>query len=183
MSLNITVAKHSCTQRRSHKTKELQKVSIAIQLRTVTFLRFVMFMFWKYYVLKLLHLETITFSDATLRDKSVVLCYVLSQYQKYVWKCMKIRGSILGLTVTGLHSEGRGRCPAHCYPSPGTGGCGSYTRRHSLGPRGCGSSSRGRGRLIRPPWVPPSSEQENFRLFWIFFWRMLVTPLLISPIL
>jgi hypothetical protein len=79
--------------------------------------------------------------------------------------CMKIRGSILGLTVTGLHSEGRGRCPAHHHPSPGTRGCGSCTLGHSLGPRGCGSSSRGRGRLIRPPWVPPFSEQENFRLF------------------
>jgi hypothetical protein len=34
----------------------------------------------KYYVLKLLRLETITFSDAPLSDKNVVLCYVLSQY-------------------------------------------------------------------------------------------------------
>jgi hypothetical protein len=31
---------------------------------TLMFLRFVMFTFWKYYVLKLLRLETITFSDA-----------------------------------------------------------------------------------------------------------------------
>jgi hypothetical protein len=30
--------------------------------------------------LKLLHLETITFSDATLNDINIVLCYVLSQY-------------------------------------------------------------------------------------------------------
>jgi hypothetical protein len=97
--------------------------------------------------------------------------------------CMKIRSSILGLTVTGLHSEGRGRCPAHRYPSPGTRGCGSYTLGHSLRPRGCGSSYRGRGRLIRPPWIPPFSEQKNFRLLWIFFWRMFVTPLLMSPIL
>jgi hypothetical protein len=73
------------------------------------------------------------------------------------------------LTVTGLHSEGRGRCPAHHYPSPGTKGCGSYTLGHSLGPRGCGSSSRGRGGLIRPPWVPPFSEQKNFRLFLYIF--------------
>jgi hypothetical protein len=43
------------------------------------FLRFVMFTFWNYYVLKLLRLETITFSDATLSDINVVLCYVLSQ--------------------------------------------------------------------------------------------------------
>ena len=38
-------------------------------------------MFWNYYVLKLLLLETITFSDATLNDINIVLCYVLSQYQ------------------------------------------------------------------------------------------------------
>jgi hypothetical protein len=37
-------------------------------------------MFWNYYVLKLLRLETITFSDAMLSDINVVLCYVLSQY-------------------------------------------------------------------------------------------------------
>jgi hypothetical protein len=55
------------------------------------FLRFVMFTFWNYYILKLLRLETITFSDATfsdatfsdatLSDINVVLCYVLSQYR------------------------------------------------------------------------------------------------------
>ena len=44
------------------------------------FLRFVMFTFWNYYVLKLLRLETITFSDATLSNINVVLCNVLSQY-------------------------------------------------------------------------------------------------------
>jgi hypothetical protein len=33
-----------------------------------------------YYVLKLLPLETITFSDAMLSDINVVLCYVLPQY-------------------------------------------------------------------------------------------------------
>jgi hypothetical protein len=31
-------------------------------------------------VLILLHLETITFSDAGLQDINLVLCYVLSQY-------------------------------------------------------------------------------------------------------
>ncbi len=36
--------------------------------------------FWNYYVLKLLRLEIITFSDATLSDINIVLCYVLSQY-------------------------------------------------------------------------------------------------------
>jgi hypothetical protein len=44
------------------------------------FLSFVMFTFWNYYVLKLIRLETITFSDATFSDISVVLCYILSQY-------------------------------------------------------------------------------------------------------
>jgi hypothetical protein len=43
------------------------------------FLRFVILMFWIYYVLKLLRLETITFSDATLSDINVMLCYI-SQY-------------------------------------------------------------------------------------------------------
>ncbi len=41
-----------------------------------------MFTFWKNYVLKLLRLETITFSNATLSDINVVLGYVLSQYPK-----------------------------------------------------------------------------------------------------
>jgi hypothetical protein len=40
--------------------------------------------FWNYYVLKLLCLETITFSDATLSDINVVLCNVLLQYR---WWC------------------------------------------------------------------------------------------------
>ncbi len=35
---------------------------------------------WNYYVLKLLRLETIMFSDAMLSNINVVLCYVLSQY-------------------------------------------------------------------------------------------------------
>ncbi len=46
------------------------------------FLHFVLFTFWSYYVLKLLRLETLTFSDATLSDINVVLSYVLSQYHK-----------------------------------------------------------------------------------------------------
>ena len=50
----------------------------------MTFLSFVTFTFWNYEVLKLLHLETITFSDATLSDINVVLCYVLSQYPTHV---------------------------------------------------------------------------------------------------
>jgi hypothetical protein len=49
-----------------------------ITLTTVTFLRFVMFTFWNYNVLKLLRLETITFSDAMLSGINVVLCYVLA---------------------------------------------------------------------------------------------------------
>jgi hypothetical protein len=43
-----------------------------------------MFTFWNYYVLELLRLETITFSDAMLSDINVVLCYILSQYRKYL---------------------------------------------------------------------------------------------------
>jgi hypothetical protein len=58
----------------------ITKLKHHITLTTVTSLRFVMFTFWNYYVLKLLRLETITFSDATLSDINVVLCYVLSQY-------------------------------------------------------------------------------------------------------
>ncbi len=46
----------------------------------MTSLHFLTFTFWNSYVLKLLRLETITFSDATLSDVDVVLCYVLSQY-------------------------------------------------------------------------------------------------------
>ncbi len=42
-----------------------------------------MFTFWKYYILKLLRLETITLSDAMLSDINVVLCYVL--LQSVVW--------------------------------------------------------------------------------------------------
>ncbi len=53
-----------------------------ITLTTVTSLRFLTFTFWNYYILKLLRLETVTFSDATLSDINVVLCYVLSQYPK-----------------------------------------------------------------------------------------------------
>ncbi len=40
-------------------------------------------MFCNYYVLKLLHLETITFRDAMLSNINVALCYVLSQYRRY----------------------------------------------------------------------------------------------------
>jgi hypothetical protein len=36
-------------------------------------------MFWNSY-----SLETITFSDATLSDINLVLCYVLSQYQIFI---------------------------------------------------------------------------------------------------
>ncbi len=60
-----------------------QKRKHHITLTTVTFLRCVMFTFWNYYVLELLRLGTITFSDATLSDINVVLCYVLSQYNDW----------------------------------------------------------------------------------------------------
>jgi hypothetical protein len=42
---------------------------------------FLTFTFWNYYVLKLLRLEIITFSDATLSNINIVLCCVLSQYR------------------------------------------------------------------------------------------------------
>ncbi len=48
--------------------------------------------FWNYYVLKLLHLETITFSDATLSDINVVLCYVLSQYRIHLYSVSGVGG-------------------------------------------------------------------------------------------
>ncbi len=40
-------------------------------------------MFWNPYVKKLLHLEIITYSDATLSDINVVFCYVFLQYHIY----------------------------------------------------------------------------------------------------
>jgi hypothetical protein len=51
-----------------------------ITFTTVTSLHFLTLTFWNYYVLKLLRLETISFSDAMLSDINVVLCYILSQY-------------------------------------------------------------------------------------------------------
>ncbi len=51
-------------------------------LTTVTSLHFLTFTFCNSYVLKLLRLETITFSDATLSNINVVFCYVLSQYHR-----------------------------------------------------------------------------------------------------
>jgi hypothetical protein len=61
----------------------------------VTSLHFLTFTFLNYYVLKLLHLETIMFSDAMLSDINVVLCYVMSQY------CSEV--SFIG----GVHIGGR----------------------------------------------------------------------------
>ncbi len=60
--------------------------------------------FWNYYILKLLRLETITFSDATLSDINVVLCSVLSQYVQIpsiLW-----RSGIWGTKTTQGHTEG-----------------------------------------------------------------------------
>ena len=65
---NVEVTNVRVTKRKHH-----------ITLTTVTFLSFVTFTFWNSYVLELLRLETITFSDATLSDIDVVLCYILSQ--------------------------------------------------------------------------------------------------------
>jgi hypothetical protein len=64
-SLNVTVTKRSCTQSRSHKTYASHNTYCCDVLTFCdVFLRFVMTTFWNYYVLKLLRLETITFSDA-----------------------------------------------------------------------------------------------------------------------
>jgi len=67
-----------------------------------------MFTFWNYYVLKLLRLETITLSDATLSDINIVLFYVLSQYgQRY---CM----SYLNLNFGNVQSTYK-IFPVQCY--------------------------------------------------------------------
>ncbi len=64
---------------------------------------FLTFKFWNYYFLKLLRLETITFSDATLSDINIVLSYVLSQYQlRYFFfysMCKKYKPKDNGLSV------------------------------------------------------------------------------------
>ncbi len=44
-------------------------------------LRFLTFTLWSYYIVKLLCLEIITFSDATLSDINIVLCDIFSQYR------------------------------------------------------------------------------------------------------
>ncbi len=80
----VTVTKHSCTQRRSHKTWELQNVSITY---CNTYYCDVL-TFFDFYVLELLRFETLTFrnyyvSDTTLSDINFVLCYVLSQYPSF----------------------------------------------------------------------------------------------------
>ncbi len=49
-------------------------------------LRFLTCTFCNGYVLKLLRLETITFSDAMLSNINVVLCYVLSQYHCNIYR-------------------------------------------------------------------------------------------------
>ncbi len=58
-----------------------------------------MFTFWHYYLLKLLPSETITFSDATLSDIKVVLCYVLSQYLKSMYKTVYIHQQYMQVSV------------------------------------------------------------------------------------
>jgi hypothetical protein len=66
-------------------------------------LRLLTYTFWIYYVLKLLLLETITFSDASLSDINVVLCYVLSQYRLqcdcYLSRGLAPRGSSLSMSA------------------------------------------------------------------------------------
>ncbi len=61
-------------------------------------------MFWNSYVLKLLRLETLTFSDVTLSDINVVWCYVLSQYRISIY-------SFLGLsTIPATLGKGGSDC-------------------------------------------------------------------------
>jgi hypothetical protein len=55
-----------------------------------------MFAFWNYYVLKLLLLETIAFSDATLSDINVLLRYFLSQYSRVSFSLSYIGGVHIG---------------------------------------------------------------------------------------
>ncbi len=63
-------------------------------------LRFSTFTFWNCYVLKLLRLETITFSDAPLSDINVVLCYVLSQYRYFRY----LRGCVVSCDSDGCNT-------------------------------------------------------------------------------
>ncbi len=72
-----------------YTTQKSQNVRVTkckhhITLSTVMSLYILMFTFWNYYILKLLRLETITFSDAMLSDRNLVLCYILSQYHPKV---------------------------------------------------------------------------------------------------
>ncbi len=69
----------------------------------MTFLCFVTFTFWNCYILKLLRLETITFSDATLSDINV-LCHVLSQYHTTVTLTTKLSRHS-GVSQTLSHSS------------------------------------------------------------------------------
>jgi hypothetical protein len=81
MSLNVTVSKRSLqTMWKSQNVRVTKhKHHITLTYCTMTFLHFVTFIFWDYFVLKLLHLETIMFSDAMLSYINIVLCYVLSK--------------------------------------------------------------------------------------------------------
>ncbi len=77
----------------------------------MTSLRFLTFTFWNSYVLKLLRLETLTFSDVTLSDINDVWCYVLSQYPFF-----HEHGS-------SLHARYWTCLPVHCTVSTGMGLC------------------------------------------------------------
>ncbi len=74
----------------------------------MTSLRFLMFTFWNSYVLNLLRLETLTFSDVTLSETNVVLCYVLSQYPLGSFRIFsKIREDIRSSRfATGVNDTG-----------------------------------------------------------------------------
>jgi hypothetical protein len=57
-------------------------------------------MFWYCYVLKLLRFESIIYSDATLSDINVVLCYVLSQYPENCTWPAELCGATLPSLIT-----------------------------------------------------------------------------------
>ncbi len=81
LSLDMSFGLSSCslehplsTQQRSHKTQTSHNTYYCEVLT-----------FCDVYVLELLRFETITFSDATLSDINVALCYVLSQYHPRIF--------------------------------------------------------------------------------------------------
>jgi hypothetical protein len=61
-----------------------------------------MFTFWNYYILKLLSLETIMFSDAMLSDINIVLCYILSQY-RFSYQLLLIPTKVIQVSISAQY--------------------------------------------------------------------------------